>query len=104
MKGKAAAAGEGGGDEEAGAGGEEGAPVGGGPPPPPPPGMKGKGPPPPPGAKGAAGLPKKPVIKPRVPMKQLHWAKLADRLVPKSVWAHVNDEQVRVNIDQLEAL
>lgn len=102
MKGKAGA-GEGGdegdGGDEAGA-----APSGGGPPPPPPPpGMKGKGPPPPPGSK-PAGLPKKPVIKPRVPMKQLHWAKLADRFVPKSVWATINDENVRVNADQLEAL
>lgn len=106
LKAKAAASGAAG-EEGAGEGGEEGGPPpppGGGPPPPPPPGMKGKGPPPPPGAKGAGGLPKKPVIKPRVPMKQLHWAKLADRLVPKSVWASVNDENVRVNADQLEAL
>ncbi len=66
-------------------------PPGGKGPPPPPPMPGGKGPPPPPG-KGKPALPKKPVIKPRVPMKQLHWSKIQDRLVPKSIWSTLSDE------------
>lgn len=74
-------------------------PGGAGPPPPPPPGAPAPpgGPPAPPGMAVVAnklppGIKAKPKIKPKAPMKNLFWNKIAVNNIPKTVWKELQDE------------
>eukprot|EP01116_Phalansterium_solitarium_P017252 TRINITY_DN419_c0_g2_i2.p1 TRINITY_DN419_c0_g2~~TRINITY_DN419_c0_g2_i2.p1 ORF type:complete len:1136 (-),score=432.75 TRINITY_DN419_c0_g2_i2:123-3530(-) len=78
----------------------------GGPPPPPPPG--GLPPPLPPGGPrsaaavgGVAGLPIKPVIKPKLKLKRFNWTKLPNSKIPGTVWIECKD--VSLDEDQFES-
>jgi len=81
-------------------------PPGGGPPgPPPPPGMG--GPPPPPGMGGPPPgkfRPKKPAIKPATKMKGFMWNKLDDKKIDDTIWDQANDENVKLDVTELEAM
>jgi len=78
---------------------------GDGPPPPPP---LDDGPPAPPGMGGAkssgpkSDLPKKRVIKPNLKLRKLHWQKVPDALVKESVWFTLNDDEIKIDIDDFE--
>eukprot|EP01087_Luapelamoeba_hula_P014294 TRINITY_DN416_c0_g1_i1.p1 TRINITY_DN416_c0_g1~~TRINITY_DN416_c0_g1_i1.p1 ORF type:complete len:1319 (+),score=366.00 TRINITY_DN416_c0_g1_i1:197-4153(+) len=82
--------------------------------PPPPPGMG--GPPPPPGMGGPPppmGMPAmpsgpalkpKPVITPSCKMKQFNWAKIPDTKVLSSYWKDTDDQAVKIDSSELEAM
>lgn len=48
--------------------------------------------------------PKKPTIEPRVPMRSLFWTKIPDRFINSTIWENLSDENVKLDVDQLEAL
>ncbi|KAK2944813.1 putative Disheveled-associated activator of morphogenesis 2 [Blattamonas nauphoetae] len=81
-------------------------PLGGIPPPPgmggvpPPPGMGGGVPPPP----AAPAMPKKAAKQPKRPMKVFHWKKIPDRDIPGTIWKKLNDDNVKLNTDEIEDL
>ncbi|KAI3638636.1 hypothetical protein MIR68_003134 [Amoeboaphelidium protococcarum] len=95
-----------------------------GPPPPPPPGMGGPppppgmggpppppgmgGPPPMPGAPGGAnsGLPPKPKIKPKVPMKNVFWNKIHASNVKQTIWKDIDEKEIidSLNVEELSEL
>lgn len=82
-------------------------PVSGGPPPPPPP-MAGGGPPPPPGFGPPPPMAGKPAgwrgPKPKVPMRNLQWAKMPKQKVAKSIFSDMKAEQVSLDTRILEEL
>jgi len=48
--------------------------------------------------------PKKEVVEPSVPMRSLFWNKIPDRAIFKTVWEHLSDEEVKLDIQKLESL
>ncbi|KAL1503230.1 hypothetical protein AB1Y20_011286 [Prymnesium parvum] len=89
-------------------------PMTGGAPPPPPPIASGAAVPPPPPVPGAPPLavrtqgptmPKKPAIKPQVPLRQLHWGKMPDAKVVGTLWEKdVSDDKVKLDVSEIEEL
>jgi hypothetical protein len=48
--------------------------------------------------------PKKVGIIPKVPMRSLFWNKIPDRLIHKTIWDHLSDQEVKLDITLLESL
>eukprot|EP00004_Rigifila_ramosa_P014737 TRINITY_DN3377_c1_g2_i1.p1 TRINITY_DN3377_c1_g2~~TRINITY_DN3377_c1_g2_i1.p1 ORF type:complete len:920 (+),score=269.22 TRINITY_DN3377_c1_g2_i1:255-3014(+) len=79
----------------------------GAPPPPPPPGVPG-GPPPPPAPGGSTGplppgISAKPIVKPSVKMRPMHWKKIPPARIKDTVWVAISDERVALDAKDLEA-
>jgi len=50
-------------------------------------------------------MPKKPAIKPQVPLRQLHWGKMPDAKVVGTLWEKdVSDDKVKLDVSEIEEL
>lgn len=50
----------------------------------------------------APAKPKKPVIKPSLPLRGLFWGKVPDAKIDETVWADLSDEHIRLDVEALE--